>query len=245
MKAVILAAGKGTRIRSVHGEHPKCLIEVDNTTILEHQLDALSMIGINDVAIVVGYEKEQIIAHVNARQLFTQKIHFIENPAFAITNNIYSLWLALDWLRGDSFIVLNADVIFDPEILDLAVRPHAPISMIVDPLWRDETMKVVILDDHIIRMSKTISRKEFCGTYIGITVFARAMQDRFFHKMEEVIAGGRVNEFFNFVVQELANEGVPVGYTSTDGLPWAEIDDPVDLTFAQHNVFPQLATAVV
>jgi L-glutamine-phosphate cytidylyltransferase len=245
MKAVILAAGKGTRIRSVHGEHPKCLIEVDNTTILEHQLDALSMIGINDVAIVVGYEKEQIIAHVNARQLFTQKIHFIENPAFAITNNIYSLWLALDWLRGDSFIVLNADVIFDPEILDLAVRPHAPISMIVDPLWRDETMKVVILDDHIIRMSKTISRKEFCGTYIGITVFARAIQDRFFHKMEEVIAGGRVNEFFNFVVQELANEGVPVGYTSTDGLPWAEIDDPVDLTFAQHNVFPQLATAVV
>jgi choline kinase len=106
-------------------------------------------------------------------------------------------------------------------------------------------MKVVILDDHIIRMSKTISRKEFCGTYIGITVFARAIQDRFFHKMEEVIAGGRVNEFFNLVVQELANEGVPVGYTSTDGLPWAEIDDPVDLTFAQHNVFPQLATAVV
>jgi len=245
MKAVILAAGRGTRIRSVHGEHPKCLIEVDNTTILDHQLDALSMVGINDVAIVVGYEKEQIIAHVNARTLFSPRIRFIENPAFAITNNIYSLWLALDWLRGDSFIVLNADVIFDPEILDIAVRPHAPISMIVDPVWRDETMKVVILDDHVIRMSKTISREEFSGTYIGITVFSKAIQDRFVHKMEEVIAAGRVNEFFNFAVQKLVNEGVPVGYTSTDGLPWAEIDDPVDLTFAQHNVFPQLATAVI
>ena len=245
MKAVILAAGRGTRIRSVHGEHPKCLIEVDNTTILDHQLDALSMVGINDVAIVVGYEKEQIIAHVNARTLFSPRIRFIENPAFAITNNIYSLWLALDWLRGDSFIVLNADVIFNPEILDVAVRPHAPISMIVDPLWRDETMKVVILEDHVIRMSKNISREEFSGTYIGITVFSKAIQDRFFHKMDDVIAAGRVNEFFNVVVQELANEGVPVGYTSTDGLPWAEIDDPVDLTFAQQNVFPQLATAVV
>jgi len=245
MKAVILAAGQGTRIRSVHGEHPKCLIEVDNVTILDHQLDALSMIGINDVAIVVGYEKEQIIAHVNARQLFSQKIHFIENPAFAITNNIYSLWLALEWVRGDSFIVLNADVIFNPEILDVAVRPHAPISMIVDPLWRDETMKVVILEDHVVRMSKNISRDEFSGTYIGITVFSKAIQDRFFRRMEEVIAAGRVNEFFNVVVQELANEGVPVGYTSTDGLLWAEIDDPVDLTFAQQNVFPQLATAVV
>jgi len=245
MKAVILAAGQGTRIRSVHGEHPKCLIEVDNATILDHQLEALSMVGINDVAVVIGYEKEQIIAHVNARQLLTQRIHFIENAAFAITNNIYSLRLALDWLRGDSFIVLNADVIFDPEILEVAVRPHAPISMIVDPLWRDETMKVVILDDHVIRMSKNISREEFSGTYIGITVFSKAIQDRFVHKMEDVIAAGRVDEFFNVVVQELANEGVPVGYTSTDGLPWVEIDDPVDLTFAQHHVFPQLAAAVV
>ena len=246
MKAVILAAGQGTRIRSVHGEHPKCLIEVDNTTILDHQLDALSMVGINDVAIVIGYEKEQIINHVMSRKLSDiQRIHFIENPAFAITNNIYSLWLALEWVHGDSFIVLNADVIFDPEILDVAVRPHAPISMIVDPLWRDETMKVVILDDHVIRMSKNISREEFSGTYIGITVFSKAIQDRFFRKMEDVIAAGRVNEFFNVVVSELANEGVPVGYTSTDGLPWAEIDDPVDLTFAQRNVFPQLATAVV
>src|SRR4029077_12827942 len=105
MKAVILAAGKGTRIRSVHGEHPKCLIEVDNTTILDHQLDALSMIGINDVAIVVGYEKEQIIAHVNTRTPNAhQRIHVFENPAFAITNNIYSLWLVLEWLRGESFI---------------------------------------------------------------------------------------------------------------------------------------------
>jgi L-glutamine-phosphate cytidylyltransferase len=245
MKAVILAAGQGTRIRSVHGEHPKCLIEVDHTTILDHQLDALSMVGINDVAIVVGYEKEQIIAHVNARTLLSRRIRFIENPAFAITNNIYSLWRALEWVCGDSFIVLNADVIFNPEILDVAVRPYAPISMIVDPLWRDETMKVVILDDHVIRMSKNISREEFSGTYIGITVFSKAIQDRFFHKMQDVIAAGRVNEFFNVAVQELANEGVPVGYTSTVGLPWAEIDDPVDLIFAQHSVFPQLATAVV
>jgi len=245
MKAVILAAGRGTRIRSVHGEHPKCLIDVDNGTILDHQLDALAMVGINDVAIVVGYEKEQIISHINVRKLLTQRIHFIDNPAFAITNNIYSLWLALDWLRGDSFIVLNADVIFDPEILDLAMRPQAPISMIVDPLWRDETMKVIIVDDHVTKMSKKISREEFSGTYIGITVFSKSVQTRFFRKMEDVIAAGRVSEFFNIAVQELANEGVPVGYTNTDGLPWAEIDDPVDLMFAQQSVFPQLATAVI
>lgn len=246
MKAVILAAGQGTRIRSVHGEHPKCLIEVDNATILDHQLEALSKAGINDVAIVVGYEKQQIISHVMRRKVSNgQRIHFIENPAFAITNNIYSLWLALEWIRGDSFVVLNADVIFDADILDIAVRSQARISMIVDPLWRDETMKVVIYGDRVMQMSKKISRERFSGTYIGITIFSKAIQARFFHKMSALISTGRVNEFFNIAVQELVNEGVHVGYTSTDGLAWAEIDDPTDLSFAQQNVFPQLATALV
>jgi choline kinase len=246
MKAVILAAGQGTRIRSVHGEHPKCLIEVDETTILDHQLEALSMAGINEVAIVVGYEKEQIVAHVRSKALSdNQRIHFIENSAFAITNNIYSLWLACDWLRGDSFIVLNADVIFDSGILNSAVQPYAPISMIVDPLWRDETMKVIIAGDRVTRMSKKISREAFSGTYIGITVFSKSIQDRFLHKLKGLIAAERVNDFFNIAVQELADEGVHIGYTSTDGLAWAEIDDPLDLTFAQQNVFPSLAARIV
>lgn len=245
MKAVVLAAGQGTRIRSVHGEHPKCLIEVDGSTILDHQLEALSMAGINDIAIVVGYEKKQIISYLRSKSLINQRIHFIENPAFAITNNIYSLWLALDWLRGDSFVVLNADVIFDSEILQSALRLYAPISMIVDPLWRDETMKVIIEEDRVTKMGKNISREEFNGTYIGITVFSKSIQNQFFREMRNLISSGRVNEFFNIAVQQLANKGIFVGLTSTEGLAWAEIDDPVDLSFAQRNVFPQLATVRV
>jgi choline kinase len=229
----------------VHGERPKCLIEVDDETILDHQLEALSKAGINDVAIVVGYEKEQIMRHVMSRNVNgAQRIHFIENPAFAITNNIYSLWLALKWVRGDSFVVLNADVILNADIMENAVRANAPISMIVDPLWRDETMKVVIHGDRVMQMSKKISREQFSGTYIGITVFSIAIQGRFFDKMNTLISVGRVNEFFNIAVQELVDEGIHVGYTSTDGLAWAEIDDPTDLSFARQNVFPQLATAL-
>ena len=177
--ATRIAAGQGTRIRSVHGDRPKCLIEVDESTILDHQLEALSLAGINDVAIVVGYEKEQIKTHVNRRNPGSrQRIQFIENPAFAITNNIYSLWRAAEWLRGDSFICLNADVVFDPAILRSAVRSGAPVSMIVDPLWRDETMKVIIEGDHVLRMNKQIAREEFSGTYIGITIFGNNILDK-------------------------------------------------------------------
>src|SRR5262249_10763343 len=170
-----------------------------------------------------------------------QNIPFLENPAFALSNNIYSLWLALEWLRGDNFVVLNADVIFDPEILQFAIQPNAPISMIVDPLWRDETMKVIIFCDRVTQMSKKKTPDEFSGTYIGITVFGQTIYDNFASKMSGLISAGRVDVFFNVAVQELADEGVYVGYTSTDGLPWAEIDDPLDLSFARHSVFPQLA----
>jgi choline kinase len=244
MKAVILAAGQGTRIRAVHGECPKCLIKVDDETILDHQIDGLSKAGIDEIAIVVGYEKQQIIRHL--RRKFgrrTPKITFIENPGFALTNNMYSLWMAREWISGDGFACLNADVICDPQILNSAMKSACLVSMIVDPEWRDETMKVIISNGQIVKMSKKISKSEFSGTYIGITVFDQLINPRFFAKMQDLIDAGRVNEFFNVAVQELVNEGLRVGFTTTAGAPWAEIDDPLDLTFAQQNVFPQLALA--
>ena len=245
MKAVILAAGQGTRIRAVHGERPKCLIKVDHKTILDHQIDGLLRAGIDQIAIVVGYEKQQIIRHVHGRiGSGTPMITFIENPAFAITNNIYSLWLARDWIGGAGFVCLNADVILDAQILPSAMKMNALVSMIVDPEWRDETMKVVISDGRVLRMSKKISREDFSGTYIGITLFDQAINARFFGKMEELVEAGRVNEFFNVAVQELVDEGLRVGFTTTAGAAWAEIDDPLDLSFAQQNVFPQLALGV-
>jgi len=245
MKAVILAAGQGTRIRAVHGESPKCLINVDGETILDHQIDGLLKAGIETIAIVVGYEKQQIIRHVHAHigRRPTPKIEFIENPAFAITNNIYSLWLAKDWIGDDGFVCLNADVILDAQILGAAMKRNALVSMIVDPEWRDETMKVIISDGRVLRMSKKISKDEFSGTYIGITLFDQAINARFFIKMQELVDAGRVNEFFNVAVQELVDEGLRVGFTTTAGAAWAEIDDPLDLSFAQQNVFPQLALA--
>jgi choline kinase len=94
-------------------------------------------------------------------------------------------------------------------------------------------------------MSKKISQEEFSGTYIGITVFSKSIENRFFDKLNNLIAAGRVNDFFNVAVQELVDEGVHVGYTSTGGLAWAEIDDPLDLTFAQQSVFPNLAVRIV
>jgi choline kinase len=243
MKALILAAGRGTRIHSVHGDRPKCLIRLDgsNSTILDHQIECLFSAGTKDIGIVVGYEGDQIIRHVLTRYRERRRhFVFIENPAFATTNNIYSFWLARTWLNGEPFVCLNGDVVFDPRILFPATVPAAPITMIVDPEWRDETMKVVITESRVIRMSKRIPQSEFSGTYIGITSFSAGVQQDLFAKIDGLIRTGRENEFFNVAVQQLADEGVHVGYTSTGDLPWAEIDDPGDLAFARQHVFPRL-----
>jgi len=243
MKALILAAGQGTRIREVHGSHPKCLIQFDHAgwTILDQQIEALFAAGADQIGIVVGYEKDQVIRYVE-RNYRTRGhwFQFIENPVFAETNNIYSFWLAREWVAGAPFVCLNADVVFDSEALIPAVQASAPITMILDHAWRDETMKVVIEDGRITRMSKQISREEFSATYIGITVFQAAVQKRLFTMVQDLISGGNRNVFFNAAVQQLADDGLTVGYVETDGLPWAEIDDPGDLAFARRHVFPQL-----
>jgi choline kinase len=243
MKALILAAGQGTRLRSIHGQHPKCLIRVDDGTILDHQLQNLHVAGIHEVGIVVGYEKEQIMHHVRSKYRDGVQVSLIENPAFAVTNNMYSLWLARHWIGEESFVCLNADVICDPSAIVAALRSTAPISMIVDPEWRDETMKVVISADRIVQMSKRIPKETFSGTYVGITVFSAEVNRQLFDKLGKLVSTGRVNDFFNVAVQQLADEGVHVGFTSTGGLPWAEIDDPADLAFAREHVFPKLARA--
>ena len=241
MKALILAAGRGTRIHSVHRDRPKCLIRFNHSTILDHQIRSLLNAGISRIGIVVGYEKDQIIQHVLTRYHdHRRQFHFIENRVFAETNNIYSFWLAQPWLNGEPFICLNADVVFDPSVLLPAIESVAPITMIVDPEWRDETMKVIIYENRVIRMSKRILQSEYSGTYIGITSFAANVQKRLFAKIDNLIRTGGENEFFNAAVQQLAEVGVRVGFTSTANLPWAEIDDPADLAFAGLHVFPRL-----
>lgn len=243
MKAIILAAGQGTRIRAVLGDRPKCLIRCDNTgwTILDHQIDALFSAGVTDIGIVVGYEKDQIIRYVKRRHRGSlYRFRFIENPAFAETNNIYSLWMARAWLKGSAFVVLNADVVFDEQILPPAVSSGAPITMIVDPAWRDETMKVITEGNRVVRMSKQISQHEFSATYIGITVVDAEAHGSLFGRIGDLIRRGDDRVFFNAAVQELADEGLHVAYTETFGLPWAEIDDPGDLAFAKLHVFPKL-----
>jgi len=241
MKAVILAAGRGTRIQSATLGRPKCLLNIDGRTILDHQIEGLWAAGVSDIGIVTGYQGHEIIEHIdeNFREEF-DTFHFMRNPVYKATNNIHSLWMAREWAASDDFVCLNADVLFHPAILPPALKLANPVTMIVDPEWRDETMKVVIEDGNVVRMSKGIARGEFSGTYIGITVFSKRIHGVLFKEIGSMLVEGQVNEFFNRAVQNLVDRGLRVGFSSTRGLPWAEIDDPADLRNARNCVGPRL-----
>jgi choline kinase len=246
MKAVILAAGRGTRIRTATLGRPKCLLEVGGRTILDWQIDALWSAGVTEIGMVLGYEGHEIIDHIDrnyGREM--DAFHFMWNPVYAATNNIYSLWMAREWLDSEDFVCLNADVLFHPAILPPALRVPRSATMIVDPEWRDETMKVIIEDGSVVWMRKGIPREEFSGTYIGVTVFSRHIGRLLFRRIGGLVHDGFVNDFFNRAVQNMVDDGLRVGVSSTAGLPWAEVDDPADLTYARVVVAPRLPGAAL
>jgi len=232
MKAVILAAGLSSRIRSITSS-PKCLLDFDGQSIIDYQLNSLVAAGVSDFAIVLGYKGYEIIEHLADRHpSLLSSLTFLRNDRYETTNNIYSLYIAREWIGREKTICLNADVLYHPDIILPAVKTRADVSMIVDPGFRDETMKVVMQDGYVIEMRKGIPREQSSGTYIGVTTFAGWVMPLLIGEMDHLIRNGRDREIFNVAVQRLITNGMRVSHTSTRSLPWAEVDDPNDYEFA-------------
>lgn len=119
MKAIILAAGAGTRLSPLTNGCPKCLVQVGGQRLIDYQLRALRQAGVDEVVLVVGYEADQIRAHCGSAA------RYIENPDYLSTNSIYSLYLAAAELDSDTFL-FNCDILFHPEIIErLLAHPNA------------------------------------------------------------------------------------------------------------------------
>lgn len=244
MRAVILAAGRGTRIAEVAGGRPKCLLSFGDRTLLDVQIESVFGLGVTDLAIVVGHARDQIADHL-ARRHFRALAHIelITNSEFAATNNMYSLSLARHWLRGERFLCLNADVLCHPDILRPAVATRHDLSLVIDRQFREETTKVILRDGCVLALSKSISRQNADGTFVGIATFSPRGSSLLFARAEALFAAGHVNRFFNDVIGDLAAERVPVHFTETGGLSWAEVDDCNDLLVARTEVYPQIQAA--
>ena len=117
MKAVILAAGIASRLRPLTDTTPKCLLKIGERCLLERAFDALIQNGFDEFIIVTGYRQQQIVDFLQARYP-VQNITFIYNDRYESTNNIYSLWLTRPYTDGEEILLLDSDIVFDPQIVE-------------------------------------------------------------------------------------------------------------------------------
>ena len=235
MKAIILAAGKGTRLDGA-AVKPKCLVEIGGSTLLHRQIDTLRSLNVREIVVVVGFGADSI------RQECDAEISFVENSKFAETSSLYSLWLAREHLR-DGFVVLNSDVLFHPQMLaDLLGSDYAAALLISDadpnPLG-DEEMKIKVNDHLVVDISKEIDPLEADGENVGIVKFSASGARILVEYMDRLIAAGAVKDWAPRAFLEFARNH-PLYALSTRGLPWIEIDFPEDYQRAVNEVLPKI-----
>jgi choline kinase len=239
MKAIILAAGKGTRLDGA-AVKPKCLVQIGGITLLQRQIEALRDAKINRIVVVVGFAADSI------RQECGSNITFVENIHFAETSSLYSLWLAREHL-GNGFVVLNSDVLFHPQLLAKLLESSRDDALLLSdtetsPLG-DEEMKVKVKEDLVIDISKDMNPLEADGENVGIVKFGAEGAKALVGYMDELIESGAVKEWAPRAFREFALNH-PLHALSTGGLPWIEIDFPEDYQRAVTEVYPRIESAL-
>ena len=240
-KAVILAAGVGNRLRPLTDRLPKCLVPVNGVPILVNTLTHLADSGIRETVIVIGHLKEIILERIGDR-FRGMKITYVESERYATTNNIYSLWLAREYLDED-VLLLEADVYFERELLDSLLRARGENHAVVahHQSWMSGT--VVRLDEHDNIETMVESRQQgpdfdYSNTFKTVNIYrfgGRFLREHFLPCLDATITLGNVHDYYETVLNELCNQnGLTLAAVRCDDISWIEIDNQDDLTAANY-----------
>ncbi|MGY9003202.1 MAG: phosphocholine cytidylyltransferase family protein [Rhodospirillales bacterium] len=236
MKAIILAAGVGSRIRPLTDNCPKCLLKIGGVTILERMLTHIQACGINEVVFVLGYLQEQIESFV--KNSFPElDAHFIVNDRYKETNTGYSLMLTEGFIKGSSFVKFDADVVFDQNILESLLASDDQNILCIDKEIHldDEEIKVVVKDgSRIVKASKTVMPTDAEGESIGIEKIGSETAILLFSELKAMMT--RVEnhqEYYEGAYELLMAKDIPFHALDITGLKWSEIDTKQDFDAAE------------
>jgi choline kinase len=234
-KAIILAAGEGTRLRPLTDDRPKCLLDVGGQTLMARQLDALERLGVTDIVIVVGYRADQI------RRSAGPHVRFIENPDYERTNSLYSLWLARAELATGA-LILNSDVLAPVRMFESLLEADASDAVLVEmgDHFELEDMKVQLRDGSVVDFGKNLPPERSQAHNVGVVKFGPEGGAHLVECLDRLVAAGRVNDWAPAAFREFAAHW-PLAAVPTSGLPWIEIDYVEDLRRAREAIEPALA----
>ena len=237
MQAIMLAAGKGSRLGKYTKNNTKCMLDVHGETLLERAIDALLEAGIKDFILVLGYKKDNVKKFIKEKELDKKiNITYVDNDVYDTTNNIYSLYLAKDYLIQDDTILLESDLIYDKSIIKKLVNFKYESAALIAKYeeWMDGTV-VKLNDDNTI--NSFVERKDFnyddVDSYyktVNIYKFSKDFSERFYLPfLESYIKAYGNNDYYELVLKVISE----LKDTNLYGLPltnelWYEIDDCQD-----------------
>jgi len=233
---VLLSAGQGRRLAPLTDNKPKCLVNVAGRTILEWQLHALAHAGIEDVTVVTGFHANTVEAALKVTSA-PLRLRCLNNPFYCVADNISSCWVARDLIGADT-VLINGDTLFDQRILaHVLATASDPISVTIDQksVYDDDDMKVSTAEGRLNRIGKLLT-EGVNGESIGMLRFLGEGGDRFTDRLDARLRDpAALRLWYLSIIDELAIEG-GVGVVPINGLPWAEVDFPHDISFAAERV---------
>lgn len=220
MRAVILAAGRGTRISRYLSGNPKCTVDIGDEILIEYTIKLLQKKGINQIAMVLGYH-----GNVIRNVLKEYEITYYENPFYDVTNSIASLWFARDFFgSGDSYIVMNGDVFLEEELLDCILGEKRSPVMFADSTRKEcADYKFKYSDGILQKYGKDLEGADISGEYIGIGKFDAAFARDFMQRLNKMISEQRHNVWWENVIYDMVEER-DVYVSEIGDRFWAEVD---------------------
>ena len=247
MQAIILAAGMGKRLKEYTAENTKCMVKVNGTTLIERALRILDKKQLSRIIIVVGYEGRKLMDYITTLGIQTP-VCFINNKVYDKTNNIYSLFLAKDYLLKEDTLLLESDVIFQDSVLDCLMEdPRDSLALVAKyEAWMDGTCVRLSEQDDIIDM---ISKKQFrfseiedyyktVNLYKFSREFSRTHYVPFLEAYTKALGNNEYYEQVLKVLVALDDPGIKAKRLSPDQ-KWYEIDDIQDLDIAESMFAPE------
>ena len=239
MQAIILAAGMGKRLGEYTQDNTKCMLVVNGVRLIDRTLESLYSVGVSRVVLVVGYKGQNVKDYVGYEYKGIP-IEYVENPIYDKTNNIYSLFLAKEYLMSEDTLLLESDSIFDSSVVQKLVDDPNPNLALVDKYesWMDGT--VVTLDDErrILRIiDKEHFRYEEIKDYyktVNIYKFSKEFSAKYYVPFLAAYSSALGNnEYYEQVLRVILHlRNAPLKALPLNGEPWYEIDDVQDLDIA-------------
>ena len=234
MIGVILAAGMAKRLRPLTDTKPKCLLEVGGKTLLQRTVDAMATAGINEFVVVTGYRGNMIRDFLTIHYpQFT--IRFLDNVDYANNNNIYSLWMAGQIVRGQAFLLMDSDILCAPAaVVRIASEPEAALAVNRHELGEEEMKVVVDNQMRITEISKTCRPEDAMGESVGIEKMTATYSEALFRELDQMILQeGLIDIFYERAFERLIPQGHTFRVIDTTDYFSYELDTPEDLLRAQ------------